>query len=85
MLENGTGGEMRFVSHLVNLNALNSAVNAKVLDLQKVKEIIDELRKKFFHMQTEFNLSQTLSSMSCLIISWSTLLIFRGKTWVQEY
>ena len=60
VLENGTGGEMRFVTHLVNLNALNSAVNAKVLDLQKVKEIVEELRENFFQMQTEFNLSQTL-------------------------
>ena len=59
-LENGSGGEMRFVTHLVNLNALNSAVNTKVLDLQKVKEIVDELRENFFQMQTEFNLSQTL-------------------------
>ena len=59
-LENGSGGEMRFVTHLVNLNALNSAVNAKVLDLQKVKEIVDELREYFFQMQTEFNLSPTL-------------------------
>ena len=59
-LENGSGGEMRFVTHLVNLNALNSAVNAKVLDLQKVKEIVDELRENFFQMQTEFNLSPTL-------------------------
>ena len=40
--------------------ALNSAVNAKVLDLQKVKEIVEELRENFFQMQTEFNLSQTL-------------------------
>ena len=37
VLENGSGGEMRFVTHLVNLNALNSAVNAEVLDLQKLK------------------------------------------------
>ena len=51
---------MRFVTHLVNLNALNSAVNAKILDLQKVKEIVEELRENFFQMQTEFNLSQTL-------------------------
>ena len=40
--------------------ALNSAVNAKVLDLQKVKEIAEELRENFFQMQTEFNLSPTL-------------------------
>ena len=60
VLENGTGDEMRFVTHLVNLNALNWAVNAKVLDLQKVKEIVEELRENFFQMQTEFNLSQTL-------------------------
>ena len=52
VLENGSGGEMRFVTHLVNLNALNSAVNTKVLDLQKVKETIaiDELRENFFHV-----------------------------------
>ena len=50
----------RNVSHLLNLNALNSAVNTKVLDLQKVKEIVDELREYFFQMQTEFNLSPTL-------------------------
>ena len=28
--------------------------------LQKVKEIVEELRENFFQMQTEFNLSQTL-------------------------
>ena len=44
----------------LNLNALNSAVIAKVLDLQKVKAIIDEFRENFFQMQTEFNLSQSL-------------------------
>ena len=60
VLENGSGREMRFVTHLVNPNALNSAVNAKVLDLQKVKAIIDEFRENFFQMQTELNLSQSL-------------------------
>ena len=79
----------RNVSHLINLNALNSAVNAKVLDLQKVKEIIaiDELRENFFHVYKQ-NLTclKPWSSISCLIISWSILSIFRGKNmgWVPE-
>ena len=58
--ENATGGEIRFVEHLKYLNDLNLAVNQKVLDLPKVKDIVANFRENFTQMQKEFNLSQTL-------------------------
>ena len=58
--EKGSGGEIRFVYHLRNLNALNIAVNQKTLDLPKVKEVIANLSENFSEMQKEFKLSQTL-------------------------
>ena len=58
--EKGSGGEIRFVHHLRNLNDLNSTVNQKNLDLPKIKEIISNLRANFAEMQNEFKLSQSL-------------------------
>ena len=58
--ENGRGGEFRFVEHLTNLNELNTAVNSKVLDLPKMRELVSTLVDNFRLMQDEFNLSQPL-------------------------
>ena len=45
--ENGRGGEFRFVDHLTNLNELNTAVNSKVLDLPKMRELVSTLVDNF--------------------------------------
>ena len=58
--ENAKGGEFRFVEHLENLNNLNTAVNQKVLDWPKVRELVTKLGNNFRLMQEEFNLSQSL-------------------------
>ena len=58
--EKGSGGEIRFAHHLKHLHDLNTMVNLKVLNLPKIKEIIQNLTANFKEMQREFKLSQTL-------------------------
>ena len=49
-----------FVNHLRNLSSLNDISNSKVLDIDKSKTILSELKDNYFKLLNTFDLSQTL-------------------------
>ena len=49
-----------FIEHLRNLSKLNSVANSKTLDIDNAKRVLDELRKTYYKLLDQYDLSETL-------------------------
>ena len=49
-----------FIEHLRNLSRLNSVANSKILDIDNAKKVLDQLRKTYYQLLDQYDLSETL-------------------------
>ena len=49
-----------FIEHLRNLSRLNSVANSKTLDIDNAKKVLDQLRKTYYQLLDQYDLSETL-------------------------
>ena len=49
-----------FIDHLRNFSKLNSVANSKTLDIDNAKRVLDELRKTYYKLLDQYDLSETL-------------------------
>jgi len=49
-----------FIEHLRNLSRLNSIANSKTLNIDNAKKVLDQLRKTYYKLLDQYDLSETL-------------------------
>ena len=49
-----------FIEHVRNLSKLYSVANSKTLDIDNAKRVLDELRKTYYKLLEQYDLSETL-------------------------